>query len=69
MTTLATGSLWNMGDGTWIRLLTPDDLTKLPNATEVTCINGRRYTIGIDKIDGDTRGGNLAYGLPDEESK
>jgi hypothetical protein len=44
-------------------LLTPDELTKIPDGTVLECINGKKYTVGIDIIDDDTRFGYLAYGV------
>lgn len=44
-------------------LITPAQLKSLSNGTTLTCIDGKRVVVGIDKIDDDTRGGFLAYGF------
>jgi len=46
-----------------LQLITPAQLKQLPNGTVLTSINGRKVTVGKDVIDGDTRGGFLAYGF------
>lgn len=52
----------NKGDDT-LWLITPEELTKIPNGTVLECINGKHYTVGIDRIDDDVRFGHLAYGI------
>jgi hypothetical protein len=51
--------------GTWgdVRLITPKQLRALPKGTVLTSISGSRAIVGVDRIDGDTRGGFLAYGF------
>lgn len=46
-----------------LRLITPAELDALPFGTELTSILGERVVVGTDRIDGDTRGGFLAYGF------
>lgn len=50
-------------DGNGLLLLAPEQLPKVPNGTVLTCISGRTVVKGTDQIDGDTRGGVLAYGI------
>ena len=51
----------NAADVLW--LLTPDELERVPDGTRLTTINDTVAVVGTDDIDGDTRGGYLAYGL------
>ena len=53
-------------NGRWgnLSLITPDQLKQLPEGTMLQSINGEEAIVGIDDIDGDTRGGFLAYGFP-----
>lgn len=44
-------------------LITPTELLKIPNGTELECINKKKYVVGIDRIDDDLRFGHLAYGV------
>lgn len=54
-------------DGKVIYLVPESKYNKLPKGTELYSINGKRVIKGKDKIDDDTRGGYLAYGImPDE---
>lgn len=50
------------GDDT-LWLITPEELTKIPNGAILDCIDGKQYTVGVDEIDLDTRRGHLAYGI------
>ena len=56
---------WKLDDGSVIQLVTPAELKDLPNGTVLLDIFGEKVTLGVDVIDDDTRGGYLAYGLPD----
>jgi hypothetical protein len=51
--------------GTWgdVRLITPKQLRALPKGTVLTSISGSKAIVGVDRIDGDTRGGFLAFGF------
>ena len=49
------------GNGLW--LVTPKELTELPDGIVLTCIDGSTAVKGKDYIDDDTRGGVLAYGI------
>lgn len=53
---------WTLDDGRVIQLITPDTLKNLDKGTKLICINGSTYTVGVDVIDDDTRGGLLAFG-------
>ena len=44
-------------------LLTPSELAELPDGIQLTSIHDGCYIKGVDYIDGDTRGGYLAYGV------
>jgi hypothetical protein len=44
-------------------LFTPAEFDKLPDGIELISISGSRKTKGKDYIDGDTRGGHLAFGV------
>ncbi len=46
-----------------ISLITAEELATLADGTVLRCINGNDITVGVDKIDDDTRGGFLAYGF------
>lgn len=50
-------------DNLW--LITEKEFEKIPNGTELTCIDGTTVTKGVDYIDMDTRFGHLAYGFVD----
>lgn len=50
------------GDDT-LWLITPEELTKIPNGAILDCVNGKQYTVGVDDIDLDVRFGHLAYGI------
>lgn len=50
------GKLW---------LFTPEELVRLPDGIQLTCINGEAVIKGLDYIDDDTRAGHLAYGVQD----
>ena len=54
-------SLWTLDDGRKIRLLTIEELYKLPNGTELWTISGKRIEKNPD-LDLDVRFGRLAYG-------
>ena len=44
-------------------LLTPEELTKVPEGTVLESITGSKKVYGTDRIDNDTRFGHLAYGV------
>jgi hypothetical protein len=46
-----------------INLITPQQLRQLPKGTVLYGINGKRSVVGVNRIDGDIRGGFLAYGF------
>ena len=46
-----------------IILLTPIELTTVPDGTVLLDIFGKEHTKGKDYIDDDTRGGHLAFGF------
>lgn len=50
--------------GREIDLITPAELSEVPKGTVLVTILGNRVKVGADKVDGDTRGGFLAYGFP-----
>ena len=52
-----------LAEGTELSLITPEELATLAPETELFNIFGCSYKVGTDKIDGDTRGGFLAYGF------
>lgn len=54
--------LWNE-DGLY--LFTREEYNQLPDGTELTSINGKLKTKGIDYIDMDVRSGYIAYGVQD----
>lgn len=57
-----TMSHWTLHDGRVVALLTPAELTEVPDGTVLVSIMGRRAVVGTDTVDGDTRGGFLAFG-------
>jgi hypothetical protein len=64
--TRATRSPWaHDEDPLW--LLKPEELPEVPDGAELTCISGEVFTKGVDRIDGDTRAGLLAYGLRESQ--
>jgi|GEM_PF-4958420 len=53
--------------GRWVGLLTRSGFEELPDGTVVvSVITSAERTKGIDYIDLDTRGGQIAYGIPIE---
>lgn len=48
-------------------LLKPEELPEVPDGAELTCISGEVAVKGVDRIDGDTRVGLLAYGLRESQ--
>jgi hypothetical protein len=50
-------------EGSTIELLQPAELETLPDGTVTYTIHGVKAVKGEDNIDGDTRGGFLAYGI------
>lgn len=60
--TLAPGS-----DENPLWLLTEAELKLVPTQTPLHCIDGTTATVGTDRIDNDTRGGYLAYGMLESE--
>jgi hypothetical protein len=67
-----TRPIWRLNDGRTMRLITPAELTTLPVGTVLVDIFGQEAIKGgtrrQDVIDGDTRGGYLAYGILDAAS-
>jgi hypothetical protein len=59
---------WTLPDGSVLRLVTPAELAALPDGTALRCIDGEVVVKGQDAIDGDTRFGYLAFGLPADAS-
>lgn len=55
--------------GQWIDLMTVEAFENLPDGTVVMSISGAYYTKGVDNIDLDTRGGQIAFGLPAGEER
>ena len=55
-----------MGD---MNLITPSQLKELPDGTVLYSINGKKAVVGVDYVDGDTRGGFLAYGFLKKDVK
>lgn len=56
--------IWKVeGKDITIRLIKPEELETLVAGTVLYSIFGKRYVIGQDRIDGDTRCGFLAYGF------
>jgi hypothetical protein len=60
--TTTTTANWTLDDGRVIALLTPRELALTLPGTRLVCIDGTELVVGQDTIDGDTRGGYLAYG-------
>lgn len=54
---------WILDDGRRLVLLTPEEWDALPDGTKVVSILGEEKVKGEHEIDGDTRGGLLAYGV------
>lgn len=54
---------WELKDGRTIYLITPDELSQLDDGEYLWDIFGKPHIKGVDRIDDDTRGGYLAYGL------
>jgi hypothetical protein len=54
--------LWNE-DGLY--LFTPEEYERLPDGTELSCIDNSVAVKGTDKIDMDTRFYHIAYGVKD----
>ena len=48
-------------------LLTPEEFNTVPDGEVLTSINGRKVTVGQDKIDQDTRFGYIAFGFLESE--
>ncbi len=57
---------WKIPDGRFIFLITPEQLSSLKDGTKLINIFGQTFTVGIDNIDDDTRGGYCAFGLLEE---
>jgi hypothetical protein len=55
--------LWGLEDGRVIDLIAANDLDAVPDGTPLLSIMGKPAVKGVDKIDTDTRGGFLAYGV------
>ena len=55
--------LWS--EETNVYLFTPEEYEQLPSGFELTCIDGSTAIKSIDKVDGDTRFGHLAFGVKD----
>lgn len=60
---------WELSDGTIIHLITPKELAMIPDGEVLWCIDGTAAEKGVDRIDDDTRGGMLAYGLRADHEK
>jgi len=58
---------WELEDGRIIELIRPEELSILAPGTKLYSIFGNEVTVGVDYIDGDTRGGMIAYGLLRED--
>ncbi len=52
--------------GRWLGLLTPRGFEELPEGTIVVSLYGKQRIKGVDYIDLETRGGQIAYGIPIE---
>lgn len=50
-------------EGAELSLITPEELATLGPGTQLFSIFGVSYIVGTDNIDGDTRGGFLAFGF------
>jgi hypothetical protein len=59
----ADGPTWKLDSGLIIRLLSEARLKLAPDGTVLYAIDGERVVVGVDKIDNDTRGGWLGYGV------
>ena len=46
-------------------LFTPEELSRIPEGTVLTCIDTENYVKGKDHLDDDTRFGHTAYGVRD----
>lgn len=62
-TSLRNGNKWSDRQDDPLWLLTPAELEQMPEGTVLVCISGERKVVGVDYIDGDTRGGYIAHGL------
>ena len=60
---------WKLDDGRSLALLMPKELEALPDGARLVCIDGTEVVKGQDKIDDDTRGGYLAYGVLDNAQR
>ena len=60
---------WKLDDGRSLTLLMPKELEALPDGARLVCIDGTEVVKGQDKIDDDTRGGYLAYGVLDNAQR
>lgn len=58
---------WKTGKGFSIDLISPEQLSSLKDGTVLYNIFGEEKIVGKDNIDGDTRGGYLAYGFKQEK--
>jgi hypothetical protein len=56
-------AFWDDEQRPILMLITPEWLEKLPNGVVLHSITGKRAVVGRDYIDGDTRGGFLAFGF------
>ena len=55
--------LWS--EKTNLYLFTPEEYEQLPYGFELTCINGTTKKKDVDRVDGDTRFGHIAFGVTD----
>lgn len=55
---------WKLDDGTYIDLVQPAQFRHFPDGTLFTSIDGEVRIKGRDSIDGDTRAGYMAWGVP-----
>lgn len=53
-------------DDLW--LFNQSEMNQLPDGMELETVNGEKVVKGQDRIDFDTRGGYLAYGVKDPEN-
>lgn len=54
---------WDSKDNLF--LFTPEEFNKLPDGIILESISNKKYTKGVDSIDGDTRFGYMAVGVRD----
>lgn len=52
-------------DDSELYLVTPEEFQRIPDGTELTCIDGSTSIKGKDEIDDDVRFGHMAFGVVD----